>query len=37
MGFNILTGVNGQFLGHSAFFAVGAYTAAILMEQENEL
>ena len=30
---NILTGASGQFsLGHSAFFAVGAYTAAILME-----
>ncbi|WP_088343395.1 MULTISPECIES: branched-chain amino acid ABC transporter permease [Rhodomicrobium] len=33
MGLNILTGFNGQFsLGHSAFFAIGAYTAAILME-----
>jgi branched-chain amino acid transport system permease protein len=32
MGLNLLTGFNGQFsLGHSAFFAVGAYTAAILM------
>ena len=30
---NILTGVNGQFsLGQSAFYAVGAYTSAILME-----
>jgi branched-chain amino acid transport system permease protein len=30
---NILTGGSGQFsLGQSAFFAVGAYTAAILME-----
>ena len=30
---NILTGASGQFsLGHSAFFAVGAYTTAILME-----
>lgn len=30
---NILTGVSGQFsLGQSAFYAVGAYTAAILME-----
>ncbi len=34
MGLNLLTGFNGQFsLGHSAFFAVGAYTAAILMDQ----
>src|ERR1700730_16182793 len=33
IGLNILTGINGQFsLGHSAFYAVGAYTAAILME-----
>ncbi len=32
MGLNLLTGFNGQFsLGHSAFFAIGAYTAAILM------
>ena len=30
LGLNILTGVNGQFsLGHGAFFAIGAYTAAI--------
>jgi branched-chain amino acid transport system permease protein len=34
MGLNILTGFNGQFsLGHSAFFAIGAYSAAILMDQ----
>ena len=34
MGLNLLTGFNGQFsLGHGAFFAVGAYTAAILMDQ----
>jgi branched-chain amino acid transport system permease protein len=33
MGLNILTGYNGQIsLGHGAFYAVGAYTAAILME-----
>ncbi len=33
LGLNLLTGYNGQFsLGHSAFFAIGAYTAAILME-----
>lgn len=33
LGLNLLTGINGQFsLGHSAFFGIGAYTAAILME-----
>ena len=33
LGLNLLTGFNGQFsLGHSAFFGLGAYTAAILME-----
>jgi branched-chain amino acid transport system permease protein len=33
LGLNILTGFNGQFsLGHSTFYAIGAYTAAILME-----
>src|ERR1700753_1682338 len=33
---NILTGGSGQFsLGQSAFYAVGAYTSAILMEQYN--
>jgi branched-chain amino acid transport system permease protein len=33
---NILTGASGQFsLGHSAFFAVGAYAAGILMEVLN--
>ena len=32
LGLNLLTGFNGQFsLGHSAFFAIGAYTTAILM------
>lgn len=32
MGLNLLTGINGQFsLGHGAFYAVGAYSAAILM------
>ena len=36
MGLNLLTGFNGQFsLGHGAFFAVGAYTAAILMDRYN--
>ena len=34
LGLNLLTGYNGQFsLGHSAFFAIGAYTAAIMMDQ----
>ena len=34
MGLNLLTGFNGQFsLGHGAFYAVGAYTAAIMMDQ----
>ena len=34
MGLNILTGFNGQIsLGHGAFYAVGAYTAAILMDR----
>jgi branched-chain amino acid transport system permease protein len=33
LGLNLLTGFNGQIsLGHGAFFALGAYTAAILME-----
>jgi branched-chain amino acid transport system permease protein len=33
LGLNLLTGFNGQFsLGHSAFYGIGAYTAAILME-----
>jgi branched-chain amino acid transport system permease protein len=34
LGLNLLTGFNGQFsLGHGAFYAVGAYTAAVLMDQ----
>lgn len=33
LGLNLLTGFNGQFsLGHSAFYAIGAYTAAIMVE-----
>ena len=33
-GLNILTGFNGQIsLGHGAFYAIGAYTAAILMDK----
>jgi branched-chain amino acid transport system permease protein len=36
VGLNLLTGFNGQFsLGHSAFYAIGAYTAAIMMEMGN--
>jgi branched-chain amino acid transport system permease protein len=34
IGLNVLTGFNGQIsLGHGAFFAAGAYTAAILMHR----
>jgi branched-chain amino acid transport system permease protein len=34
LGLNILTGYNGQIsLGHGAFYAVGAYTTAIMMDQ----
>src|SRR5437667_8954297 len=34
LGLNILTGYNGQIsLGHGAFYAIGAYSAAILMDQ----
>jgi branched-chain amino acid transport system permease protein len=36
LGLNIATGYNGQIsLGHGAFYAVGAYTAAILMSAFN--
>ena len=36
LGLNLLTGFNGQIsLGHGAFFAVGAYVAAILIDQAN--
>jgi len=36
LGLNLLTGFNGQFsLGHSAFYGIGAYTAAILMDQTD--
>jgi branched-chain amino acid transport system permease protein len=36
LGLNLLTGFNGQFsLGHSAFYGIGAYTAAILMDQAD--
>jgi branched-chain amino acid transport system permease protein len=34
LGLNVLTGFNGQIsLGHGAFYAVGAYTSAILMDR----
>lgn len=34
LGLNMLTGYNGQIsLGHGAFFAIGAYTTAILLER----
>ena len=34
LGLNILTGYNGQIsLGHGAFYAIGAYTAAVLMDK----
>jgi len=34
VGLNLLTGYNGQFsLGHSTFFAIGAYSTAIMMNQ----
>src|SRR5487761_2645099 len=36
LGLNILTGYNGQIsLGHGAFYAIGAYVAAILMNTYN--
>src|SRR5688500_20122924 len=34
LGLNILTGYNGQVsLGHGAFYAIGAYVAAVLMDK----
>src|SRR5690348_12091494 len=34
MGLNLLTGYNGQIsLGHGAFYAIGAYVTAVLMDQ----
>ena len=34
LGLNLLTGYNGQIsLGHGAFYALGAYTAAVLMDK----
>ena len=36
LGLNILTGYNGQIsLGHGAFYAIGAYTTAIMIDQWN--
>jgi branched-chain amino acid transport system permease protein len=36
LGLNMLTGYNGQIsLGHGAFYAIGAYTTAILMDQHG--
>src|SRR6516162_3591806 len=36
LGLNLLTGFSGQIsLGHGAFFAVGAYTAAILIDHSD--
>jgi branched-chain amino acid transport system permease protein len=36
LGLALLTGFNGQFsLGHSAFYGIGAYTAAIMMDQAD--
>src|SRR5471032_1115077 len=36
LGLNLLTGFNGQIsLGHGAFYAIGAYTTAILMTTWN--
>src|SRR2546422_2245546 len=36
LGLNILTGFNGQIsLGHGAFYAVGAYTTAIMIDRWN--
>ena len=36
LGFNLVTGYNGQLsLGHGAFYAVGAYTTAIMMSLWN--
>jgi branched-chain amino acid transport system permease protein len=36
LGLNLLTGFNGQYsLGHGAFYGIGAYTAAILMDRAD--
>lgn len=37
MGLNLLTGYNGQVsIGHGAFFGIGAYTTALLMDHQYE-
>src|SRR6202011_6122737 len=34
LGLNLLTGYNGQFsLGHGAFYGIGAYTTAIMIDR----
>src|SRR5512142_2772661 len=36
LGLNMLTGYNGQIsLGHGAFYAIGAYTTAVMMDRWN--
>ncbi len=36
LGLNLLTGYNGQFsLGHGAFYGIGAYTSAIMVDRWN--
>lgn len=36
LGMNLLTGMNGQIsIGHSAFFGIGAYTVAVLVERQG--
>jgi branched-chain amino acid transport system permease protein len=36
LGLNMLTGYNGQFsLGHGAFYAIGAYTTAVMLDRWN--
>src|SRR6202789_1782333 len=36
LGMTVLTGINGQIsLGHSAFYAIGAYTTGVLMTSWN--
>ena len=38
MGLNLLTGYNGQVsIGHGAFFGIGAYTTALLMDHQYDM
>ena len=38
MGLNLLTGYNGQVsIGHGAFFGIGAYTTALLMDHQYDV